>query len=200
MIEQEANRIISSLTIREAEKQSYVWYKEARENIYSPDVVFVEDRLLQPGKINIFKYNPKYKDTLDYYDKHPVVISLGTIVKADRSKLELGINLNFIPTPYKWQLLDTIQKTYSGFFNRVKSEKSPRHADQQPRITYNYRAIRALLNRYGVGFALRTYIPSRKRDLYVVNYNNWLQAGLLSIEDFEKITYDKMVSEYRKYK
>mgnify|MGYP000300390288 CR=1 FL=1 len=198
MIAQEANRIISSLGQREAEQQAYYWYNRNRTDIYSPDITFLENGYIQPGKINIFKYNPKHKDVLDYWDKRPVVLCLGNI-KRGNSILEMGINLNFIPTPYKWYILDTIQKTYSGFFQRVRNVQVPTFADKQPLIKYNYSTIRALLASYKVGFALRTYIPSRRRSNYIVNYNNWLQAGMLSIEDFEGISYSQMIQEYRKY-
>lgn len=199
MILEEFYRIERSLGSDQMEKQAYKWWKDAKENIYDPTVVFVQDQLLQPGKIHTFNYNPKGKDTLDYYDKNPVVLSIGTIMNG-KSKLELGINLNFIPVPYKLQLLDTIQRTYSGFFQRANSAKVPMFADKQPTIKYNYTTLRALLNRYKVGFALRTYIPSRKSQVYVINYNSWLNAGMLSIESFEGISYTQMIQEYKKSK
>ena len=197
MILEQLYEIQRNIGDRESEIQAYKWWTSAKKDTKNPDVVFVEDQLMQNGKIHTFNYNPKHKDKLDYYDKKPVVLSIGTIVNG-RSRLELGINLNFIPKPWKWQLLDTVQKTYSGFFQRVNSAKVPAFANKQPMIRYNYNALRAILNTYNVGFALRTYIPSRKSKLYVINYNSWVNAGLLSIEDFEGITYNQMISQYKR--
>ena len=196
MILSEINSLYHQNGINNMKKLSYKWYYDESKH-QSNDVVYIGPSLLQPGKIHTFDYNPIHKSTLDYYDKNPVVISLGTLQRGN-TLLEMGINLNFIPMPYKWYILDTIQKSYQSFFVQQQNKQLP--ADKQPLIKYNYNFIKSILRQYGVLFALRTYIPTRKRNINVISYNQWTKCAFLSIEDFEKITYEQMIDEYEKFK
>jgi hypothetical protein len=199
MILQEIQNIKRKKGLKTAEKEASSWYSTAKKNPADPTVVFCENQMMQVGKLNQFNYNPKGKDTLDYYDKKPLVLSLG-IVRKKKMRYELGINLNFIPAPYKWMILDKIQQVYSGFFLRQKDGRASNNALKQPQIMYRYRAIKAMLTQYGFEFAIRMYIPSRKSKVYCINYNSWVNAAFLSIEKFEGITYNQMISEFRKAK
>ena len=199
MILNEIKSIRKSKGLTKAQEDAYAWYKSAKKNPYDGSVEFVNDQMLQVGKINVFKYNPKGKDKLDYYDKNPVVISLGTFRKNNRI-YEMGINLNFIPAPYKWYVLDKIQNIYSGFFIRNKTGKTPIGALKQPQIKYSYNALKTLLDSFGFKFALRVYIPSRKSNVYCIDYNSWINSAFLSIDKFEGITYNQMISEFSKNK
>lgn len=183
---------IRSLGQRQSQTFAYNWLEEQKEDLSSNEIVFSNDNRMLPGKIHTFKYDPKYKDKLDYYDRKPVVLSLGNLVRGNNI-LEMGINLNFVPHPYKSFMLDTIKKTYSGYFNSFDENKSPLI---QPNIKYNYKALKAILGKYGFSYALRTYIPSRKSDLYVVNYSKWDMISLLSIEDFEGITESGLKAQF----
>lgn len=191
----EIQNIYNSLGSRQSEISAYQWLIEQKQN-NDGQVNFVPNNLLLPGKIHTFRYNPKHKKVLDYYDKNPVVLYIGTI-RRGKNILELGINLNFIPVPYKWYVLATVTKTYSGFFNQISNSAKPKSALKQPNIRYNYNALKSMLERFGFTFAIRTYIPSRKSNTYVINYSNWEQVALLSIDDFEKITYSELIKLYK---
>lgn len=195
MISDYAFNTIKSLGQRDAQKFSYKWLKDEKAKAKSLDVVLSNDNTLKPGKIHVFNYNPKLKDTLDYYDKSPVVLSLGNLI-VGKQILEMGINLNFLPQPYKFYFLDTLLQTYSGFLGPIRNNTTEQSALVQPIIKYKYQPIKTMLDRYGFSFALRTYIPSRKRNVYVVNYKNWENISLLSIEDFEGITLDGVKREF----
>jgi hypothetical protein len=196
MNSQQIQNIINSLGQRQAEINAYNWLTEQKDNIKSLEVVFSEGNILHPGKIHTFNYNPKYKNILDYYDRNPVVLSLGNIQRGKRI-LELGINLNFVPTPYKWQLLEVIRNIYSGYFTLLEKSPVQKSALHQPIIKYNYQALKSLLSNYGFSFALRAYIPSRKQNTYIINYNNWTEVALLSIEDFERITMIELLKKFK---
>tara|TARA_R110001592_G_scaffold350623_3_gene646918 strand:- start:559 stop:1167 length:609 start_codon:yes stop_codon:yes gene_type:complete len=199
MIIKDITSIKAKKGLKVAQDDADDWFKKAKNNPMDPTVVFCENQMMQVGKINQFKYNPKGKDTLDYYDKSPLVLSLG-IIQRKKMRYELGLNLNFIPAPYKWYILETIQRTYSGFFQRQKDGRASNNALKQPQIMYRYAAVKALLSKYGFEFALRTYIPSRKSKVYCINYNSWVDCAFLSIEKFEGISYNEMIKEYTKSK
>ncbi len=196
MILSEINTIYKRDGLKKAEDNSYSWFTKAKKNPYDPSVSFIERQMLQVGKINQFSYNPKNRATLDYFDKKPLVISLGTF-RRNKQIYELGINLNFIPAPYKWYVLEAIQKLYSGFFNRFTEEsRYSLSAIKQPQIQYRYQVLKSLLRKYGFEFAIRTYIPSRKSKVYCISYNNWVDTAFLSIENFEGISYNEMIRQF----
>ncbi len=133
MILREIHDIYKKKGMKPAEDEAYTWFTTAKKNPYDPTVVFCENQLMQVGKLNQFSYNPKGINTLDYYDKRPLVLSLG-VIHRKKMRYELGINLNFIPAPYKWYILDKVQRTYSGFFQRQKDNKNSNNALKQTQL------------------------------------------------------------------
>ena len=67
--------------IKKLEEDAMNWFLNAKKNPSDLSVSFCENQMMQIGKINHFNYNPKGKDTLDYYDKKPLVLSLGVLQK-----------------------------------------------------------------------------------------------------------------------
>lgn len=59
--------------------------------------------VFEVGKMYIFRYDPKHKNTLKYYDTFPLVIVFK--VMGDRF---LGINLHYLPPDLRIQLLNKI--------------------------------------------------------------------------------------------
>jgi hypothetical protein len=152
---------------------------------------------LHPGKIHTFRYDPKTKDRLSYYDKNPVVISIGTI-DGPNGKLELAINLNFIPPKTKYFLMNLIWKTY---YTQIKSSigKGNIKPKKEAFVYYNYKLLKKILNKYGFGFALRTYYPSRMANCYVTCFDYWSVMALLDIKNMEGLSegnLNKLFNEY----
>jgi len=194
---QDIYQIERELGIIKAQKDAYSWYVAARNDERDNSLIRAPEQkgYLQAGKISIFTYNPKGKKVLDYYDKKPVVISLGQIKKGNKI-YELGINLNFIPSPYKWYILNTINKLYSGFIKQQILGKNSNNALLQRMIYYRYSVLKQVLRQYKVSHALRIYIPSRKSRVYISSYETWSRIAFLSIENFEGITYNEMIQKY----
>ena len=97
----EIKSVENRVGLRRAQKDSFAWYRSARDDNDEMSIARAPKQkgYLEPGKIHIFTYNPKGKKVLDYYDKKPVVLSLGTVRENDGSIYDLGLNLNFIPFP-----------------------------------------------------------------------------------------------------
>jgi hypothetical protein len=184
--------------LEQAKDDANSWYSNAKGDPLNPEVQFLPNNLLQLGKIHSFKYNPKGKDVLAYYDRKPVMLHLGQI-KKDGKVYEFGVNLNFIPIPYKWYILDKLTKVYAAYFNTAYTNM-PEQAKKQISIPMSYNLIKALLRQYNVKFAFRMYIPSRKSDTFVMSYKNWNTIAFLDIEKFEGISYEDMIREYTKSK
>ena len=148
---------------------------------------------MEPGKIYTFRYDPKTKDRLAYYDTNPVVICLGNV--RGYPNLNLGLNLNFLPYKIKIQLLDFIDKNLGETIAKY-AKVNPESAIMQKQLAITYEAVKQSLKQVNGQFALRSYYVDRRSDTYVVSYENWPQATLLKIEDLEGIKLNQVYGKY----
>ena len=172
------------------------WYEAGVKSKTQNEAKITRTRF-QPGKIYVFKYFPKYAKEIPWFDKNPVVLAIEQVDNND-----LGINLNLLPVPYKEKLLDEL-------FTKMRIKVDKKEIDenkiskidalkQKPlRITYD--GIKAYLEKDGYEFALRQYIPSRKRDQAVVSYSKWPEIALCDFMDFNKTNVMKVRLMFKDY-
>ena len=91
--------------------KSATWYKNAISSIgqkISANKLMAQGTLTaRPniGLLNLFFYDPKYKETLPYYDTFPLVLPLEGI-KGGFS----GLNFHYLPPLLRLQLLENMQR------------------------------------------------------------------------------------------
>ena len=69
------------------------------------------------NKLHFFRYDPKLKATLPYYDIFPLVMP----IQAAKGGF-LGINFHYLPIPLRMRLLDTLDKRgFRGNYSRLKN-------------------------------------------------------------------------------
>ena len=91
--------------------KSASWYKNAVQSIgqkISANKLMAQGTLTaRPnlGLLNLFFYDPKYKETLPYYDTFPLVLPLEGI-KGGFS----GLNFHYLPPLLRLQLLENMQR------------------------------------------------------------------------------------------
>lgn len=175
-----------------ARQKAEEWFIRSRNKFNEKQVLSTRKKFI-PGKIYVFKYlDPKYKDTLPWWDSNPVVLAIYSELEND-----FGINLNLLPIEPKEQLLDVI---YDRLKNEIKSQTTGRkssNAQQQSALTLKYDSAKGMLKKFGYDFALRQYIPSRKRTQTVVAYENWPDIALC---DFVEINGDSIYRIKREFK
>jgi hypothetical protein len=159
-------------------KEAYEWFLNESENKKSTRIEENKDPLMQPGKIYIFKYEPKYEDSLSYYDKHPIVLALGTVM-GEEGKMILGLNISWYPPSARKYIVNKIREIYKpSYENAIKN--SPFSANKQGIIYLNIFNLKTALDNIGFSFAIRQYIPSRiKSPKVCVCYEDWDKAILL---------------------
>jgi len=65
------------------------------------------------GEVIVFKYDAITKDTLDKYDKSPLLITLGTFTaKKTKNFILQGINMHWLSRSQKTKVFDIIVKNY----------------------------------------------------------------------------------------
>jgi hypothetical protein len=151
---------------------AYKWFLETLEDRDNKRVVITNDKILKPGKIYVFKYDPKYKTVLDYYDMNPIVIALGQTMGA-QGKLEVGINISWYPPNARKYIISKIREFYKPMIES-NIKKSPYDAEGQGFIPIDLYNLKTALDQVGLSFAIRTYIPELiKEPKAVVCYEDW---------------------------
>ena len=94
------------------------WYRSRARNIsqgqLTPDQVVQETKDRQQkspgyGDMYMFRYDPKHKNTLPFYDTFPLVFPIGP---ADGGFL--GLNMHYLPPMLRAQLMDALYTTVSN--------------------------------------------------------------------------------------
>ena len=164
----------------EVKLRSYEWLERELADPKSTHVQVVPDNRFHPGKIHVFHYNPKYKDVLDYYDTHPVMLHLGTIMRG-KSRLELGVNLTWYPTAARRYLVERVREMYATKYEDAERGNPERALDQQ-KVFLNVYRLRYYLDHLGFSFAIRQYIPHRvTSERAVIEYESWERAVELDV-------------------
>ena len=69
------------------------------------------------NKLHFFRYDPKLKATLPYYDTFPLVMPIQTAAGGF-----LGINFHYLPIPLRMRLLETLDKRgFRGDYRKLKN-------------------------------------------------------------------------------
>ena len=69
------------------------------------------------NKLHFFRYDPKLKATLPYYDTFPLVMPIQSAKGGF-----LGINFHYLPIPLRMKLLETLDKRgFRGNYSKLKN-------------------------------------------------------------------------------
>jgi len=133
------------------------------------------------GNLNMFFYDPKFKKTLPYYDRFPLVLPIERY-----SDGFLGINLHYLPIPLRIRLLDTLMEysTDTNFDSRTKLKVLGRYKNLK-----NVALLKPTIKRY-----LRGHVKSSFRK---VEADEFTIATLLPVQRFSKANEKKVWSDSR---
>lgn len=121
-------------------------------------------RYLLPGMFTMFGYRqPKYKEELQYYDASPAVIFFGVTRTKQSNIREIGFNLHYFPPFARGKIITIVYEVFKQYYNKYFNE-----VPQRPNHMVNYNVLKKLLDRYGIGFGLRMYIPVLRGRTYIL--------------------------------
>lgn len=151
---------------------------------------FVKKQLprLDFGKIHLFRYDPKYKDELAYYDRRPLVLCLGPNEYGN----DLGVNLHFLPKRVRWRFLDAVHDRYKSDMARAIGTSKNALEEAEVRIAYNL--VEDILVSTRSKAAIRSYIPSRRTDTTVVSFRSWEVAAVVEEYKFVGASASKILA------
>jgi hypothetical protein len=122
-----------------------------------------------PGKLYMFLYDPKHKDTLPYYDLFPLVFPF-----SKDSTGFTGLNMHYLP--YQMRIL---------LLQRLMDFASNKSMDETTRLKYSWSLIDGV-SRYRLAApCVKKYLFSHvKTQLKLIPANDWATAMLLPVEQF----------------
>lgn len=163
--------------------EPFQWYRNRIRELGTPTQreLLRDGRLagrFHVGRLNMFVYDPKYKNKLPYYDVFPLVLP---IERYDNGFL--GINFHYLPYALRARLLDRLEKFTRG-------------SKDDARILASYSGLK------NVGLVkptLKRYLSTKVRSRFRrIDSEDFLTALMLPVQRFRKSNVNKVWSDSRK--
>jgi hypothetical protein len=159
-------------------KDSKKWFQSAlqtlnKNSLNNPNNITTLIDADSIGKMYMFAYNPKHKDTLPYYDRFPLVVPYNLTNNGF-----IGINLHYLPPVLRAKLMNTVyQMNNSQQAHNVLS------------IASNHRYFKACVKQYLRGYVQSAYLN--------IEPANWDLALMLPTERFAKASKEQVWKDSR---
>lgn len=125
-----------------------------------------------PGKIYAYIYDAKYKDTLPYWDKYPLIIFLGFGKSKAGNELMYGLNLHYIAPKARQQFLEDLLKQYASTKTLTNSTK----------LNIDWSKVRGFS---GAQKMIKAYLPNHiKGTIVEVKTSDWANVVLMPLQKF----------------
>jgi hypothetical protein len=173
----------SARELAESAKGAVNWFKDKVTQITKklkgdPNKVFTKDSTPEIGQMYMFAYDPKYKDTLPFYDMYPLVFPIEFYGDGF-----LGINLHYLPPLARAALLSNLKRLANN--NKY---------DDSTKLNISYELLRAHAVQFkGFENCVKRYLFAHVRSsFHQVSSSDWDKAVLLPLQRWK-------VNSNRKY-
>lgn len=155
------------------------WY---RKEISTDVSLHSKGKLLRQGFLYTFNYDtPKYESVLDFFDTQPLVISFGP-VETSLGRRDIGINLHLFPPRIRRIIMYKIFEIYRNLYKDQLFSKNPSE------IPVKWIDLKKPLEKYGIAFGVRMYIPNLRTNTIQFLYEHWASAIYLPSKRIAKKT------------
>tara|TARA_B100001093_G_scaffold426287_1_gene420178 strand:- start:27217 stop:27804 length:588 start_codon:yes stop_codon:yes gene_type:complete len=135
------------------------------------------------GYMYAFKYDPKLKKTLPYYDTFPLIFP----IDFQKGHM-LGINFHYLPPPLRAKLMDAIYPTVTN-----------RKYDETTRVQISYGILKSASKYKAFKPTVKMYLPNHIRSQFIEIYaTQWDLALFLPTASFRKAPISKVWEDSRK--
>lgn len=175
-----------------SDKAAVKWYYDNYQN--NPDK-YVKRRIMLPGTLCIFDYDtPKYADTLDFWDRNPLVLVLTPFYTKEEKIRILGINLHLLPPKIRQLVL------YQAFLMYKSEYTAQLFSDKKAlQVNVSWKVIKKQLDKFGIGFACRMYIPSLQKNIIEFNVDDWDKAIWIPSRAYSKTNVNDLERRWKEY-
>lgn len=130
----------------------------------------VANRII-PGNLYMFFYDPKYKETLEYYDRFPLVFPFEKYKDGF-----LGLNMHYLSYRLRVMLLDNLLKF-----------KNTKNIDENTRLRYSWNMIRGMSRSKLAEQCVKHYLfENVESQIKKIEATDWTTAMMLPVESFAK--------------
>lgn len=170
--QQMLNQAVSKGMVVDAQSWFDTSYQSLSSKTPSSVINKGDDRLtknLVIGKMYLFNYDPKYKETLPMYDRYPLIFPFERVEGGF-----MGLNFHYLPYGARAALLD----------NLMSLSTSKTFTDSM-RINMNYRLLKGTSKFSGFKDCVKKYLNSHVRSrFFYVKPEEWSKAILLPLDQF----------------
>lgn len=161
---------------RSIETKSKTWFQQqalllARKNI-DPKRLFKEQKQttrIVPGKLYMFFYDPKLKDSLPYYDRFPLVFPY-----AKTEDGFIGLNMHYLPYFLRVQLM-----------TRLMQFATNKNMNENTRIKYSWDLIKGVSKFRAAEPCIKRYLSEHVQTTFLeIPGEDWHTAMMLPVERF----------------
>ena len=147
-----------------------------------------------PGQLVIFEYmNPLLKEELEYYDARPCTIFFGMFNSANGPR-EIGFNIHYYPPRMRYAIMNRIYEIYRPVFQKYFDNGIKKEIDG-----FDYRYLKTALNKAGLGFGIREYVPSLRKKTILVE-PKWFSTAVFTEGLFKKQALSQIMGHWRQHK
>jgi hypothetical protein len=160
----------------QSQQRSFRWYQEQVKKLgrVTSNRLMNETKqtnTITAGKMYLFVYNPKHKDTLPYYDTFPLVIPFEKITEGF-----LGFNLHYLPYAVRFKVL--------GYLNNLALDDN---INEQTKVNVSWKTLSTLSRLNPLKVCVKHYLTNHmESSFFNIPYNDWLIASQLPVENFKK--------------
>lgn len=130
-----------------------------------------------PGKMLMYQYDAKHKDTLPYWDMFPVIFPLELYNDSF-----LGLNLHYLPPVFRVRLMDALYET-------INNQKY----DSTTKLEINYQILKKTASMKYFKPCIKKYLKSHvKSRLVEIPVDEWDYAVFLPIARFQNASQRKV--------
>lgn len=171
-----------ALSNAKAMKWFYTAVKSLKKNL-PPELEDIRGRKIPPiGELVMYIYDPKLKETLPYYDEHPLIIC----TSFDASGFN-GINLHYIDPAVRRKLVKFLQK---------EKEKSTSERDYARRV---FPLLNKIAGEAVFKHCYKRYLGNHVRSkIAIINPTSWNLVTLLPFQQFRKTTAQAVWADSRR--
>lgn len=165
------------------------WFRDTAKkinNVSETNMLRSKDALttqLTVGKMYMFRYDPKTKEDLPYYDKFPLVFPF-----AKTPDGFMGINLHYLPYVLRARLMDLLY----GYVSNPK-------LNDTARLKISYNILKAASTNKYIKPCIKRYLGSHLRSQFInIVPVEWDIALFLPVENFQKATKSEVWADSRR--
>ncbi|UOX40524.1 DNA end protector [Aeromonas phage GomatiRiver_11] len=123
------------------------------------------------GRLYTFAYDAKYKDTLPYWDRFPLIVFLG-VGSSSNGPLLYGLNLHYIPPAARQSFLEELLKNYANT-ERLTNKTA---------LKINWSKVKGMR---GSDVMIKSYLPGHlKGSMLEVKPSDWVNVIYMPLQQF----------------